>query len=96
MSVPSHESTWTRGAPHMPASCRLNTWPASRMRIERRCGSRPHSRPACTSMLVAETGGRNCRIRIREGNLLYRGELFAIYVLKGHQRRGVKARHFIS
>ena len=39
----------------------------------------------------------------REGNLLYRGELFAIYVLKGHQRRGLgrrlfsaMARYFIS
>ena len=64
-------------------------------------------RPA-TSMLVAET--EECEIvgfaygaPEREGNLLYRGELFAIYVLKGHQRRGVgrrlfsaMARHFIS
>ena len=60
------------------------------------------------SMLVAETEG--CEIvgfaygaPEREGKLLYRGELFAIYVLKGHQRRGVGRRlfsamalHFIS
>ena len=60
------------------------------------------------SMLVAETEG--CEIvgfaygaPEREGNPLYRGELFAIYVLQGHQRRGVGrrlfsalARHFIS
>ena len=64
-------------------------------------------RPAM-SMLVAETEG--CEIvgfaygaPEREGNPLYRGELFAIYVLQGHQRRGVGrrlfsalARHFIS
>ena len=64
-------------------------------------------RPA-TSMLVAEThGGEIVGFAYgapeREGNLLYRGELFAIYVLKGHQRRCVgrrlfsaMARHFIS
>ena len=64
-------------------------------------------RPA-TSMLVAETAegevvGFAYGTPEREGNLLYRGELFAIYVLKGHQRRGVgrrlfsaMARHFIS
>ena len=60
------------------------------------------------SMLVAETEG--CDIAgfaygapEREDNPLYRGELFAIYVLKGHQRRGVGRRlfsamasHFIS
>ena len=53
MSVPSHESTWTRGAPHMPASCRLNTWPASRMRIESKCGSK----------LSQQTGGLSLRAR---------------------------------
>ena len=64
--------------------------------------------PPATSMLVAETEECEivefaCGAPEREGNLLYRGELFAIYVLKGHQRRGVgrrlfsaMARHFIS
>ena len=64
-------------------------------------------RPAM-SMLVAETDGGEvvgfaCVAPEREGNRVYRGELFAIYVLQGHQRRGVgrrlfsaMARHFIS
>ena len=134
MSVPSHESTWTRGAPHMPASCRLNTWPASRMRIESKMwqqaltADREIVRYASYASYVRiSAGAEGCRIDqcsdshmggeyvgekiitigpgggLREGNLLYRGELFAIYVLKGHQRRGVgrrlfsaMARHFIG
>ncbi len=64
-------------------------------------------RPA-TCMVVAETDdgevvGFAYGAPEREGNPLYRGELFAIYVLKGHQRRGVGRRlfsamvhHFIS
>ena len=55
--------------------------------------------PPATSMLVAETDGGEvvgfaCVAPEREGNRVYRGEIFAIYVLQGHQRRGVGRRLF--
>ena len=101
-----HVDTWRTA---YAGICRPNSWPASRMRIESKCGSKLSQQTGLPRACLLRKPKR-CEIvgfaygaPEREGNLLYRGELFAIYVLKGHQRRGVgrrlfsaMARHFIS
>ena len=101
-----HVDTWrTAYAGILPAEFLAGLSYAEREQMWKRALTA--DRPA-TSMLVAETHG--CKIvgfaygaPEREGNPLYHGELFAIYVLQGHQRSGVgrrlfsaMARHFIS
>ena len=82
----------------MSASCLPNTSPASRTRTWSRGGNKilTTDQPA-TSYFVAETdvgkvvgfasGGPE-----REGNQTYRGEIYAIYVLKEHQGKGIGRR----